>query len=271
MRLIFLGTGGGRHVMFSQVRKTGGLFFDLDDVRFIIDPGPGALVHAQNMGLKPDKWNGIFISHLHPDNCSDANVLIDGMKEPFLVAEEHCMLPMDKIKGRKGKRFKWYPVVSYYHQNLVKQPHPVKHKDKVKVNNMEICAFRSDHYDPTVGFMINHPKIKIGYPADGPYYKGHEKYYDGCDVLVLNILVPKGKKPMERKHMSIDEAILLVNRMKNKPRAIVMQHFSFWMMRSNLWKQAKILQDATKVKVINAEDFMEVDLETFETKMLARK
>lgn len=273
MRLVFLGTGGGRHVMQAQVRRTGGLFFDLDDVKFIVDPGPGALVHAHALGLNPDKWNGVFVSHLHPDNCSDANVLLDGMKEPFLVAEEHCVLPMEKLKSKRNgkKNFHWYPIVSYYHQNFAKHLHPVKHKDVVNVAGLAVNVYKSLHYDPTVGFFIKHQKIKIGYPADGPYYKGQEKHYDGCDVLILNILIPKGKKPLERKHMSVDDAIRFVNGMKSKPKVVIMQHFSFWMLRSNIWKQSKILQDATKVRVIHAEDFMEVDLKTFETRILKPK
>jgi ribonuclease BN (tRNA processing enzyme) len=278
MKLIFLGTGGGRHVMFSQVRATGGLLFDLDDVKFIIDPGPGSLVNARALGLDVGKWNGVLVSHLHPDNCSDANVLLDGMKEPFVVAEEHCILPMGKIKSKNkakprggAKGFQWYPVISYYHQNNAESVHAVKHRDRIKVRNLEIEAYHSEHYDPTVGFVVAHPKIKIGYPADGPYYAGQEKHYDGCDVLILNVLVPKGKKPVERKHMSVDDAIKLVNGMQKKPRLIVMQHFSFWILRNNVWKQAKILQDATKVRVLHAEDFMELDLGNFNTNILKKK
>lgn len=270
MRLVFLGTGGGGHMMFSQVRATGGLFFDLGDVRFIVDPGPGALVHARSLGLDPEKWNGLFISHLHPDNCSDANVLLDGMKDAFLVAEQHCILPMEKLKQR-SKEFKWYPAVSYYHQTMVKSLNPVKHKDRAKVTNLSVNVYRSLHYDPTVGYKITHQKITIGYPADGPYYKGQEDYYDGCDILILNVLAPKGAEQKEKKHMSIDDAITLVKGMKNRPKLIILQHFSFWMIRSNLWKQSKILQDATKVKVVHAEDFMEIDLQTFETKILKKK
>jgi len=33
-------------------------------------------------------------------------------------------------------------------------------------------------------------------------------------------------------------------------------------MRSNLWKQEKIIQDATKVKTMHADDFMTIDAKT---------
>jgi ribonuclease BN (tRNA processing enzyme) len=264
MRLIFLGTGGGRHMMFSQVRKTGGLYFDLDDIRFMIDPGPGALVHARSLKLPLEKLDGLFVSHLHPDNSADANVLMDGMKDHFLVAEQHCLLPKEKTKSKTD----YYPIISAYHQKHAKHLFAVKHNDDVKAGPLKVEVFKSTHYDPTVGFKITHPKIKIGYPADGPYYAGQENHYDGCDVLILNVLVPKGLEPEEERHMSVDDAVKLVRAMKNKPKIVIMQHFSFWMLQHNLFKQAKILQDAIKVPVLNAEDFMELDLSTMKNRIL---
>ncbi len=254
-------------MMRSQVRKTGGMFFDLDDVKFIIDPGPGALVHAHALDLKPDKWNGIFLSHFHVDNCSDANTLIDCMKDPFLVAEQHCILPREKLK----ERLEYYPRITEYHSNIVKYLHPVKDKDSVAIGNMKISIAKAEHIAPAVGFMIKHPKIAIAYPGDGYYYDGQEKAYEGCDILILNVLVPKGENPDKKKHMSVDDAIKFLRAMKTKPKLAILQHLSFWMLRNNVFRQAKILQDATKTKVLIAEDFMELDLETLKTKILKVK
>ena len=59
--------------------------------------------------------------------------------------------------------------------------------------------------------------------------------------------------------MSVDGVLELLRAMKNKPELLVLHHLSFWMMRANLWKQEKIIQDATKVRTIHSEDFMEID------------
>lgn len=248
-RLVFLGTGGGKNVMFTQFRRTGGIFVELDGTRFIIDPGPGSLVYSQKLKLNPGKLDGLLLSHLHPDHCTDANALLDGMKNPILIAEEHCLKPRDD----------YYPCISNYHQGS-SNVHVAKLGDKIKMKNLQIEINRADHYAPTVGFKIIGSKI-IGYPADGTYYDGQEKNYD-CDILILNILVPKGEKAEKFKHMSIDEAINLIKGIKEKPRLIIIQHFSFWMIRSNVWLQAKIIQDATGIKTIAADDFMEIDLDT---------
>lgn len=251
-RLIFLGTGGGRHVMLAQVRKTGGIYVELDGKKFVIDPGPGSLVNARQIKLNPESWDGIFLSHLHPDNSSDADALLDGMKEPFVVAEEHCIKP--------SKDF--YPCISKYHQEKAKV-YAVKEGDKIKANGFDVFVTRANHYAPTVGFVIKGSRT-IGYAADGTYYKGQEKSLGNCDILILNILVPSGKKSELHRHMSVDDAIKMVKKIKNKPRLVIIQHFSFWMLRANVYAQAKIIEKETGVKTIAAEDFMEIDLDKLE-------
>ena len=257
-RLIFLGTGGGRHVMLAQVRKTGGIFVELDEKKFIIDPGPGSLVNARQIKLNPEAWNGIFLSHLHPDNSSDADALLDGMKEPFIVAERHCIKP--------SKDF--YPCISKYHQEKA-TVYAVKSGDRIKANGFDILVTKADHYGPTVGFVINGSKA-IGYTADGVYYKGQEKHFSDCDILILNVLVPSGMKTEPHKHMSVDEAVEMVKKIKSKPKLIVIQHFSFWMLRANVYEQAKIIERETGVRTLAAEDFMEIDLDKLEAVKISR-
>lgn len=258
MKLIFLGSGGGRHVMSSQVRKTGGLFFDMDKTKFVVDPGPGTLVHAVTLGLRPDAWNGVVLTHFHIDHCTDANALLDGMKEPFLIAEEHCL---PGYKPKKGEEV--FTCIAPYYMDKIKV-HSVKAGDKTKINDVEFVATKADHYDPAIGFRIKAPGVDIGYTSDGCYFKGMEKYYDGCKALIVNTLAPKGEHPHPHTHMNVDGVITLVRAMTTKPELVILHHLSFWMMRSNLWKQEKILQDATKVRTIHAEDFMSLDLKTLE-------
>ena len=44
--ITFLGTGGGRFVILSQRRYSGGLWLDFDGTQILLDPGPGALIRA---------------------------------------------------------------------------------------------------------------------------------------------------------------------------------------------------------------------------------
>ncbi len=267
-RLVFLGTGGGKNVMAQQARRTGGIFVELsalmpkasDDsgIKFIIDPGPGCLVHAVSRKLEPETWNGVLLSHLHPDHSTDANAIIDCIaargRKPFLVAEEHCIKPKDD----------YYPCLSRFHQKI-SDVYAMRAKKKININSIEISATKSDHYAPSIGFVIRNT-VKIGYASDGTYYKGQEKNFEGCDLLILNVLVPKGEAAKKRWHMSVDEAVELVNAIKKKPRLVIIQHFSFWMLHSDARAQAKIIEKETGTKAIAAEDFMEIDLDSMKIK-----
>jgi len=263
-RIMFLGTGGGGHTMFYQVKRTGGIYFELDaekgPVKFILDPGPGSLVFAHALGLKPESWNGVVLSHLHADHATDANVLLDGIKDAFLVAEENC-IRMDEKKPVD------YPCVSMYHQKQIKELFPVKHGQIIKTHGIEFHATRTNHYAPALGFKIKSSKFTIGYAGDGSYLAGQEKFYDDCDVLILNIFYPKGMEARKGVHMGVDDAITLVKGIKNKPRLVIIQHLSLFMLRTNMFRQVKIIKDATKIDTIHAEDFMEINLDTLATKI----
>ena len=248
--MIFLGTGGGGKVVFSQARASGGLYFNMESVKFLIDPGPGSLVNMRSLKLKdPD---GILLSHLHPDHSTDANMILDGLKNSFLIAEEHCL----KISKR------YYPCISKYQQSLVKFLKPVKAGDVVKIPESEIRieVTKADHYVPSVGFKIIGSKT-IGYPCDGSYFSGQERQFEKCDAIIFNVLVPHGKVPMEHKHMSVDNVITFLKKLEHKPELVIIQHFSFWMLKSNVYEQAKIIEKNAGIKTIAAKDFMKINLD----------
>ncbi|MBI2579206.1 MAG: MBL fold metallo-hydrolase [Candidatus Aenigmarchaeota archaeon] len=248
-RLVFLGTAGGRHMVFSQERKSGGLLLELDGKRIAVDPGPGALVHMQRLKLHPEKTDAVMLSHIHIDHSSDVNILLDGIEKPVLVAEEHCV--------RKKSDYYEHPRVSKYHQDKSKV-FAVSADQSVDLDGLKIETAKTNHTCPCVGFVISGTK-KIGYASDGIYFKGQEKYFEGCDLLILNVHIPKGFETAD-KYMSVDDAILFLRAMKRKPQLTVVTHISSLMLRANLWRQIKIISESTGCNVIFAEDFMELDL-----------
>lgn len=249
-RLVFLGTGGSRFMLISQERKTGGLFLELDNKRIIIDPGPGSLVHMQQLKLQPEKSDAILLSHLHIDHTSDANALLDGIENSVLIAEEHCI--------RKKPDFDDWPRVSKYHQSKAKV-FAVNADQSLVLDGIKIETTKTNHNAPGIGFVITGSK-KIGYASDGMYFKGQERYFEGCDLLLLNVHVPKGHETIG-KYMSVDDVILLLRALRKKPQLTVITHLSPLMIRANLWRQIKIIQENTGCNVIFAEDFMELDLD----------
>lgn len=268
-RIVFLGSGGGRAMIATQERRTGGLFIELGSVRFALDPGPGALVYGHALGLQPQTWHGLVLSHVHVDHSSDANALLDAMlfyhhesKEwPFCVAEKSCLA---QIKDGPT------PVISAYHQEKAKRVVAMDAGKKVTIGDVEIVAAPAKHYAPTVGFVIRHAGLAIGYTADTAYYPGVEKAYEGCGILIVNVMLPKGADPTPW-HLRIDDVITFIKAMKTKPKLVVLHGLSPYIIRANLFKQEKILQDATGLTTISAKDFMELNLETRATRITAAK
>lgn len=249
----------------NQTRKTGGLLFDFEKVKFILDPGPGSIVNATSLGIMPEKMDGVVLSHFHIDHSTDANVYLDAIEKPFIVAEQHCLLDKAKTKLKMD----YYPCITPYHQSK-SRVYPMKDGDEAEEKGIKFTAVRTDHYDPCVGYRIRMGDIDIGYVADGTYYKGLEKKFEGCTLLIVNAIVPKGQET-DKKYLSIDDVITIVKGMQMKPKLILLNHISGWMLRANLFKQSKIVQDATKVKVLVAEDFMELDLKTLAVRQLSPK
>ena len=267
--ITFLGTGGGGNVLFAQIRATGGLYFELDNLRFIIDPGPGSLVNIKK--LKLPNPHGILLSHLHPDHCTDVNPIIGGLDKSFLIAEEHCLKPISYTNRISKEVMECYPCVDKYHQNKVTFLKAVKPNEKVEIptdkinrqikSKITIETTETEHYVPTVGFKIIGSKV-IGYPCDGPYFSGQEKNYENCDLIIFNVLVPYGKKSEPHKHMSVDGMIEFLKKLKHKPNVSIIQHFSFWMLKANVHSQAKIIEEHTGIRTIPAKDFMTFNLDS---------
>jgi len=252
-KIIFLGTGGGKSVTAKQARKTGGIFLELNRKKIIIDPGPGTLVYSNSLKLYPENWDIVLLSHIHPDHSTDVNIILDcivnNKKKPVLLANKEC------LRGDKNE----FPCISKYHQEL-SEVHEMKDSKKVKIGNVEIKAVHAEHYSPTLGFVIQGEKT-VGYTSDGPYYEGQEKNFENCDIIIFNVLGPVGTKIDKKKHMHVECAIELLKKLKKKPKIAVITHFSFWMIKANVYKQAKIIQEATGVKTVAAEDFMTIDLD----------
>lgn len=263
MRATFLGTAGGRIVIMTQVRASGGFVLEMDNERIHVDPGPGALVRAKQYGVKLRKLTGLIVSHAHPDHYTDAEMVIESMtegtrkKKGILIGNENV------IKG--GKEYR--PAISPFHLKLVERYEILRPGEKTKIGNIEIRATPTKHgEEKALGFVFKGSKT-FGYVGDGEYFEGQEKHFKGCDYLLVNVLRPRNVKWPE--HMNTNQAAKLIGLVK--PRLAILQHFGMIMLRANPEREAKWIEKQTGVRTIAARDGMKIDFEKESSKPSLKK
>ena len=222
MKITFLGTAGGRIVIMTQMRASGGWVLEMEGERIHVDPGPGALVRAKQFRVNLQKLSGLIVSHAHPDHYTDAEMVIESMtngtrkKRGILIGNEHA------LKGGDGYR----PAISPFHLKILERHEILKPGDKARVGKIEITATPTKHgEEKALGFVFKGSKT-LGFTGDGEYFKGQEKHFQGCDYLLVNVLRPRGVKWPE--HMNTEQAVELIK--KVRPKLAVIQHFGMIML-----------------------------------------
>ncbi|WP_297980743.1 MBL fold metallo-hydrolase [uncultured Methanobrevibacter sp.] len=253
MKLIFLGSGGGRFATISQKRMTGGFRIDnFGGKNYHVDPGPGALVRSYQFGVNPTKIDGIFISHSHTDHYNDAEILIEAMTRG--MTKNNGIIMGSTTVFEKYKR--WGPALSTYHKsnskNLMLTPNKIK-----KFPNFSIKGTETRHGDPTgVGFQMEANDFRISYTADTRYFDELAKYHKNADILIGSVLRP-GEKSIKG-HMCTQNFIDLVDDVQ--PKLAVMTHFGFKMIAANPVEEAISVFRKTGVRTLAAFDGMCVDI-----------
>jgi phosphoribosyl 1,2-cyclic phosphodiesterase len=254
VKVVFLGSGGGRFAMVTQKRRTAGIRFLGDSFDVHLDPGPGALVHSWGAGLDPRKINGVLVSHAHPDHYTDAEVLVEAMTAGATRRRGVLAAAKSVLKGSESID----PVISRYHQSLPRLTVDVEGGTKFEIGKIVIFGAEARHSDVgTVGFRIETDVGSIGYTSDSEFYEGVSRSHRDVRVLILCVLRPSGEP--WRGHMTTDDAIEIVN--DAKPELAVLTHFGMKMILRGPDDEARRVNKETGVDVIAASDGMRMILD----------
>ena len=253
MKLIFLGTGGGRFSAINQRRMTGGFRIDnLGGKNYHVDPGPGALVRTYQFGLDPRNIDGIFVSHAHTDHYNDSEILIEAMTRGMTVKQGTIIGGRSVLSGFEA----WGPCISNYH----KSNSDVLELEAGDIRYFDDCLIKAtptNHSDPKgIGFQIEYKDFKISYTADTSYFPELSQAHNGADILIASVLRP-GRKAI-RGHLATSGFIRLINEIK--PKLAIMTHLGLKMISSNPISEAKRITKLTGVKTLAAFDGMSLDI-----------
>ena len=253
MKIIFLGTGGGRFSSINQRRMTGGFRIDnLGGKNYHVDPGPGALVRTYQFGLDPRNVDGVFVSHSHTDHYNDAEIIIEAMTNGMTQNYGHIIGSKSVLSGFDM----WGPCISSYHQSRSKVLE-IEKGDIRYFDNCLIKATPTNHADPKgVGFQIEYKDFKISYTSDTSYFPELAKAHEGADILIASVLRP-GNKSI-RGHLCSSGFIRLIKEIK--PRLAIMIHLGLKMISNNPIGEAKRITKLTGVKTLAAFDGMSLDI-----------
>ena len=257
MELIWLGSGGGRLTTITQKRATGGLVIRKRGIQIHIDPGPGAIVRANQFGVNPQKTNIVMITHNHTDHMAGFLPILEAIsgasrsKKSILLASRSC------IEGY-GENFP--KIVNPYVESLAEKIIQVLPGERIWINDILIEGTKTLHEDTLgVGFKITFNDNKtVAILGDTQYFMGLSEYVEGVDLAVFNVLKPGNVNyPM---HMSTKDVIKTLNDTKEKPKQVVIQHFGLKMINVGPHKEANRLEKETGVKTIAARDGMRLKI-----------
>ncbi len=245
MRLLFLGTSGGRRVTFYQLRASGGLLVEGGGALVHVDPGPGALVRLVEAGEDPARLDMIIVTHRHLDHSADLNTLVESRTMGGWTRGGRVVAPRDVIEGDD-------PVLLRYHRGNLEGVEVLHQGWSRKVEGLCIsAAMRHTHHGvETYGLVMESDGARVGYLTDGRYDPAMGEAYKDCHLLVVSTTF---FRPRQMDHLSVPEVINVVR--DAAPRQVVLTHFSMEMLDEGPERAAKVVEGETGIPTMAAADF----------------
>jgi len=253
--ITFLGTGGARFMIISQLLASGGIWFNLDGTQILMDPGPGSIVQVTKRKLNPEKLSAIIVSHRHLDHSADVNVITEAMTEGGFKKRGILFAPRDAIETES--------VILSYLKRSLEGIEILEAGKTYSIGNISFTTpIRHIHLVENYGMIFKTKKHTIAHITDTRYFEELANYYHG-DLLMINTTFLKPRNTPERTdmpldHLSVDDAERLIKDIK--PKNAILTHFGMGVWRAKPWLIAEQLTEKTGIKIIAARDGMKFDL-----------
>jgi phosphoribosyl 1,2-cyclic phosphodiesterase len=246
--ITFLGTGGARFMIISQLLASGGLWLNLSGTEILIDPGPGCIVQSTKRKLKAEKLSAIIVSHRHLDHSADVNVMVEAMTSGGFNRHGRLFAPADAVQNE--------PVIFSYLRNFIEGITILEAKQTYQIGNVTFTTSeRHIHPVETYGLVFKTAGHTFAYITDTRYFEGLHRSYQS-ELLIINMVLTEPRPPID--HLSIPDVERLINEIK--PATAILSHFGLHVWEAGPGQIASELSGRTGVKVIAARDGMKFDL-----------
>lgn len=253
--ITFLGTGGARFMIISQMLASGGLWLNIGGTEILIDPGPGCIVQATRRKLKADNLSAIVLSHRHLDHSADINIMVEAMTQGGFKNQGRLFAPADALEGE--------PVLFSYLRERLDGIELLEAGKSYTVGNVSFTTpVRHIHPVETYGMVFKTASHTFSCITDTRYFDGLIDYYNS-ELLVINVVFMEPHTPQSHPdtpidHLSVPDVERIVS--KIRPKTAILTHFGMGVWRNKPWEIARKLSEKTGVNVIAARDGMKFDL-----------
>ncbi len=253
----FLGTGGARFVVARQLRRSAGVWYELNGVKFLMDPGPGSLVTLAKSRprLEPTDLNALVLTHRHIDHSNDINILIEAMTDGGKKKQGRVFAPVDCLEDD--------PVILRYVRAFPEEIKILREKTEYKIDSKLRfrTSIRHEHPVETYGLHFLLPEGQISHMVDTAYFDSLLEDYKEAAILILHVVryEDRGDRARGIYHLNLDNAREIISAIR--PRLAVLTHFGMTMLKQKPWILAQQLSDETGVDVKAASDGMTLDVD----------
>jgi len=258
MEIVFLGTGGGRFNLISQLRRTGG-FAVLGKPQLHVDPGPGALAACHDCSVDPKKTDAVVVTHNHIDHSNDAELMLEAInyypdrKRGAIIASKSILVGDEY--GERG--------VSTYFTDKAEASHVARVGRPIKINGATLTPTPVRHEDATgFGFVLEMGGARVGYTSDTEYFPSLASHFPRCDLLIANNL--KSGADGVPGHLYSNTTVKLLS--ECRPRLCALTHMGQSLIRAGPAAEAKRIQAQSGVRTIAATDGMRISLPSLQVK-----
>jgi len=257
--ITFLGTGGARFMIITQLLASGGFWMNLGGTEILVDPGPGCIIQTTKRKLNAQHLDAIILSHRHLDHTGDTNIMVEAMTNGG--HNQHGMLfaPSDALD--------FEPVIYSYLKDYLDGIKVFKEGNSYSVGDVTFTTpVRHIHPVETYGIVFKTPRHTFSYITDTRYFDGLVKNY-AAELLIINLVFldppfPNYNPLTPADHLSVPDAERLIKELK--PKAAILTHFGMSVWRAQPWRVAEFLTERTGIKVMAARDGMKFDLGTMD-------